>query len=112
VSLLLVQIDLWENKYPYGMAPPWQSPKRKKKKSVPRAEEAGAGPNSRLGRTDCSEDRRTEDQEEPWEEHLQRLLHQIPDGAREYEHIMSKVNKAMESLLQDSKLEKKILEVV
>jgi len=91
------------------MAPPWQSPKRKKKKSqVPRAEEAGAGPTSRQG----SEDKRTEDQEEPWEEHLQRLLHQIPNGAREYEHIISKVNKAMESLLQDSKLEKKILEVV
>jgi len=82
----------------------------KKQKSVHRA--AGVGPTAREGRADRSEDKRTEDQEEPWEDHQQRLLHKIPNGAREYEHIMSKVNKAMERLLQDSKLDKKILEVV
>jgi len=92
---------------------PWQSPKSRKKqgKSAPTA--AGAIPTAKQGRADRSEDEeRTQDQDEPWEEHLQRLLHKIPNGAREYEQIMSKVNKAMEKLLQDSKLEKKILEVV
>jgi len=58
-----------------------------------------------------SEDEQDHEDKETWQEHLQRLLKHVPNGAREYDNLRMKMNKAVERLLQD-KMERKMMEAV
>jgi len=58
----------------------------------------GVGHTAKRGRVASYEDE--DDDNESWEEHLQRLLRAVPDGAKEFERLRSKVSKAVDRLLQ------------
>jgi len=89
-----------------------QGPQAKRNKKV-----ASAASRSSLAAKRGREESRDEQSEdklednEPWEEHLQRLLQNVPNGAKEYENLRMKMTKAVDRLLQD-KMESKMLEVV
>jgi len=60
----------------------------------------GVGHTAKRGRVASYEDEDEDDDNESWEEHLQRLLRAVPDGAKEFERLRSKVSKAVDRLLQ------------